>query len=121
MPADASGDSSWAAQRLSETVDLSHPDDQPPRVTPKLDQEGRRQQCGEARRRLVRWTGVTIGLTVAAFVIAAGWMAWVVSQEPITITITVSPTPPSRPAWWAFQYAAVLLVALIVAIAALVT
>jgi hypothetical protein len=69
----------------------------------------------------MRWTAFAIGMTVAALVIAAGWMAWVVSQEPITITITVSPTPPSRPAWWAFQYAAALLVALIVAIAALVT
>ena len=69
----------------------------------------------------MRWTAFAIGMTVAALVIAAGWMAWVVSQEPITITITVSPTPPSRPAWWAFQYAAPLLVALVIAIAALVT
>lgn len=68
----------------------------------------------------MRWTGVAIAMTAASFVIAAGWMAWVVSQ-PITITITVSPTSPSRPAWWAFQYAAALLVALIFAVAALIT
>lgn len=68
----------------------------------------------------MRWTAFAIGMTVAALVIAAGWMAWVVSQ-PITITITVSPTPPSRPAWWAFQYASALLVALVIAIVALVT
>jgi len=70
----------------------------------------------------VRWTGLAIGLTVAAFVIAAGWLAWGVIQgtnQPITIT--VGPAPPSRPAWWAFQYAAALLVALILAVAALIT
>jgi hypothetical protein len=68
----------------------------------------------------VRWTGVAIGMTAAALVIAGGWIAWVVSQ-PITITITVGPASPSRAAWWAFQYAAALLVALILAAAALIT
>jgi hypothetical protein len=72
----------------------------------------------------VRWTGAAIAMTVAAFVIAAGWLAWVVSQgtnQTITITIIVSPTSPTRPAWWAFQYSAALLVALILAVAALIT
>ncbi|HEY8796559.1 MAG TPA: hypothetical protein VIO85_01705 [Candidatus Dormibacteraeota bacterium] len=72
----------------------------------------------------MRWTAFAIGMTVAALVIAAAWMAWVISQgtdQPITITITVSPTPPSRPVWWAFRYAAALLVALVIAIAALTT
>jgi hypothetical protein len=70
----------------------------------------------------VRGIGIAIGLTVAAFVIAAAWMAWVISQGTgQVITITISPTPPSRPVWWAFQYAAALLVALVIAIAALVT
>jgi len=68
----------------------------------------------------MRWTAFSIGMTAAAFLITAGWMAWVLSQ-PITITITVSPTAPSRPVWWAFQYAAALLVALILAVAALIT
>ena len=68
----------------------------------------------------MRWTAFAIGMTAAALVIAAGWMAWVPSQ-PITITITVSPTAPSRPVWWAFQYAVALLVALILAVAALIT
>ena len=68
----------------------------------------------------MRWTAFAIGMTTAAFVIAAGWMAWVL-RRPTTITITVSPTAPSRPVWWAFQYAAALLVALILAVAALIT
>jgi len=68
----------------------------------------------------MRWTAFAIGMTAAAFVIAAGWIGWILSQ-PITITITVSPTAPSRPVWWAFQYAAALLVALILAVAALIT
>jgi len=59
-------------------------------------------------------------MPAAAFVIAVGWLAWVVSQ-PITVTITVSSTSPSRPALWAFQYAAPLLIALILAVAALIT
>jgi len=59
-------------------------------------------------------------MTATAFVIAAGWLARIVSQ-PVTITITASPTSPSRPVWGAFQYAAALLVALILAVAALMT
>ena len=70
----------------------------------------------------MRWTAFAIGMIVAALVIAAAWMAWVISQGTgQVITITISPTPPSRPVWWAFQYAAALLVALVIAIAALVT
>ena len=68
----------------------------------------------------MRWTAFAVGMTAAAFLITAGWMAWILSQ-PITITITVSPTAPSRPVWSAFQYAAPLLVALILAVAALIT
>jgi hypothetical protein len=68
----------------------------------------------------MRWTAVAIGMTIAAFVIAAAWMVWVMNQ-PIAITITVSPAAPSRPGWWAFQYAAPLSGAFILAVAAVVT
>jgi hypothetical protein len=68
----------------------------------------------------MRWTAVAIGMTIAAFVIAVAWMVSVMNQ-PIAITITVSPAPPSRPGWWAFQYAAPLLGAFILAVGAVVS
>jgi len=68
----------------------------------------------------MRWTAVAIGMTIAAFVIAAAWIVWAMNQT-IAIRITVSPAAPSRPGWWAFQYAAPLLGALILAVAAVVT
>jgi TRAP-type C4-dicarboxylate transport system permease small subunit len=60
----------------------------------------------------VRWTGVAIGLTVAAFVIAAAWMAWVISQGTNQFIVQ---------GWPSFRYAAALSVALVIAVAALVT
>jgi len=60
----------------------------------------------------MRWTGVSIGFAVASFVVAAAWMDWVVSQGTNQLI---------QPGWWAFQYAGALLVALVLAVAALLT
>ena len=51
-------------------------------------------------------------MTVAAFVIAAAWMAWVVSQGTNQFV---------EQGWPSFRYAAALSVALVIAMAALVT
>ena len=48
----------------------------------------------------------------AALLIAAGWMAWVVSQGTNQLI---------QPGWWAFRYAALLLVAFAAALASLLT
>ena len=58
----------------------------------------------------MRWTAIATGLTFAAFLIAAGWMAWVVSQGTNQVI---------QPGWWVFRYAAALLAALVIAMAAL--
>ena len=57
----------------------------------------------------MRWTIAEIGLASAALVIASTWMAWVVSQGTNQVI---------QPGWWAFRYAAPLLVALLMAVAA---
>ena len=70
-----------------------------------------------------RWTPLAIGMTLASFVVAAAWMAWVISQgtgQVIDITVTQG-----APQFWesegrAFRYAATLLAAFIIAVAALV-
>src|SRR5437870_3622661 len=59
-----------------------------------------------------RWTAVSIGLAVVGFVVAATWMGWVVSQGTNQLI---------QPGWWAFRYAAPLLIALVLALAALIT
>jgi hypothetical protein len=53
-----------------------------------------------------------IGLAVASLVIAAAWQGSVVSQGTNQLI---------QPGWWAFRYGAVLLLALVLAVAALVT
>ncbi len=60
----------------------------------------------------MRWTAIAIGLALAAFLVAGGWMAWVVSQGTNQVI---------QPGWWAFRYAAALLAAFVIAMAALVT
>lgn len=71
----------------------------------------------------MRWTAAAIGMTVAALVVAAGWMAWVISQgtnQVIDITVG-SPPQLMEHEWWAFRYAAGLLAAFIIAVAVFVT
>ncbi len=45
----------------------------------------------------MRWTGVAIAMTAAAFVIAAGWLAWVVFTDTIVYNtgrlVLVAPDP----------------------------
>lgn len=70
----------------------------------------------------MRWTAAAIGMTVAAFVVAAGWMAWVISQGTNqVIVITEGPPNFMEHEWWAFRYAAGLLAAFPIAVAAIVT
>jgi len=69
----------------------------------------------EVQRNVVahsRWTAASIGLAVVAFVVAATWMGWVVSQGTDQLI---------QPGWWAFRYAAPLVIALVLALAALIT
>ena len=71
----------------------------------------------------MRWTAAAIGMTVAAFVVAAGWMVWVISQGTNQV-IDITVGPPSQfmeHEWWAFRYAAGLLAAFIIGVAAIVT
>jgi hypothetical protein len=54
-------------------------------------------------------TAISGGLTIIAFLVAASWTGWVVSQGTNQLI---------QPGWWAFRYAALLLVALVIALAA---
>lgn len=58
----------------------------------------------------MRRTAIAIVLAAAALLVAAGWMAWVVSQGTNQLI---------QPGWLAFRYAALLLVAFATALAAL--
>lgn len=61
---------------------------------------------------VMRWTATSVVLAVIAFLVAAVWMVWVVSQGTNQFI---------QPGWWAFRYAAPLLVALASALAAVFT
>ena len=73
----------------------------------------------------MRWTAAAIAMTVTAFVVAVAWMAWVISQgtnQVIVITVSQGTTPQfMQHEWWVFRYAAALLAAFIIAVAAIVT
>lgn len=58
----------------------------------------------------MRSIAVSIGLAVASLIVAATWMAWVVSQGTNQVI---------QPGWPAFKYAAFLLVALLLSLSAL--
>lgn len=69
-------------------------------------------QSSRSSRRDRLWTILALGLAVASLVVAAAWQGWVVSQGTNQLI---------QPGWWAFRYGAVLLLALVLAVAALVT
>jgi hypothetical protein len=60
----------------------------------------------------MRRTAIETVLAAAALPVAAGWVGWVVSQGTNQLI---------HPGWWAFRYAALLLVAFVTALAALLT
>ena len=71
----------------------------------------------------MRWTAAAIGMTVAAFVVAAAWVASIISQanQGIVIVISQGTVPFMQHEWWAFRYTGALLAALIIAVAAFIT
>ena len=59
----------------------------------------------------MHWTIGATGLVIASLVCASAWMAWVAGQGTDQLI---------QPGWWAFRYAALLLLALVMALAALI-
>src|SRR5260370_17387913 len=60
----------------------------------------------------MRWTATSGGLVVGALLVAAAWQGWVISQGTSQLI---------QPGWRAFRYATPLLVALVMALAGLIT